>query len=202
MRITFRYILPLLIFMLLAILLGKSLGKGLLTSNSAVSASNSGLDIAANSAVNPHEAEEKRGEYRRNFRLQSLMDPNKVLTQDMFKGKVTLLNVWASWCGPCRAGQETLVALSKQSQPGTIFWAGLNINDTVDEAQRVLQIYGNPYQDIIYDPKGRLAVNLGIRGTPALLILDKQAGIRYRHYGPLTLSIWEEEILPLIKDLQ
>jgi len=205
-RTTFRYILPLLVFIALIFLLG----KGLLTTSLDKSGSSQrvvsepeSLPIFTSTSIpNDNAAEKNKGEYRRSFRLQSLMEPSKVLTQDIFKDKVTLLNVWASWCGPCRAGQETLVALSKHPQSGSIFWAGLNINDTLDEAQRMLQIYGNPYQDVIYDPKGRLAVNLGIRGTPALLILDKKGSIRYRHYGPINISIWEEEILPLIKELQ
>lgn len=137
---------------------------------------------------------------RRNFQLKSLNEPDKTLTQELFLGKITILNVFASWCGPCRLEQDFLVKIAKETS--ALSWVGLNINDHSDEAKRMLQIYGNPYQEIIYDPEGRLAINYGIRGTPALLILDKNAKVRYRHYGPINTAIWEQEILPIIKELQ
>lgn len=193
MRITLRYILPLLIFIALIIFLC----KGLYTNKSAENENLADAFAQKISSISPSNSAEKS---RRDFSLKSLLEPNKTLTQDIFKGKVSILNVWASWCGPCRAEQETLVTLSKQT--ASTFWVGLNINDTMEEAQRVLQIYGNPYQDIIFDPQGRLAINLGIRGTPALLVLDKNGSVQYRHYGPVNQLIWEQEILPLIKSLE
>lgn len=140
---------------------------------------------------------------RRDFRLKSLIQPEKELTPALFNGKITILNVWASWCGACRVEQDILLNLSKQSGMGSsLSWVGLNINDSIEEAQRMLEIYGNPYQEIIYDPEGRLAINFGIRGTPAFLILDQKGEVQYRHYGLINSTLWKEEILPVIQNLQ
>lgn len=188
MLISLRYILPLIIFIALAILLSQGFSK------------DEGSNKPMEQMVSATTLDSTIKQTRKNFRLKSLTEPGRELTQDIFKGKVTILTVWASWCAACRVEQDKLLNLSKQLVG--VSWVGLNINDSLDDAQRMLQIYGNPYQEIIYDPEGRLAIDLGIRGTPALLVLDKNGGIYYRHYGSLNTIIWQEEILPLIKSLE
>lgn len=133
------------------------------------------------------------------FELPTVTDPNKKVTQAIFQGHVTVLNTWASWCGACREEQDLLLSLSKE--PG-IYWVGLNLGDNLIEAQRMLQLYGNPYHETIFDPELELAGSLKSRGTPEFFILDKKGVIVYRHSGMINETIWREELLPVIKNLQ
>lgn len=137
----------------------------------------------------------------RTFQLPTVVDPNKTVTQDIFKGHVTILNTWASWCGACRKGHDALLALSKGSG-SEVYWVGLNLNDKLEDAQWMLDLYGNPYNETIYDKKGQLSVDYGLRGTPELLILDKEGRVQHRHMGLINEVIWREELLPIIKSLQ
>ncbi len=98
-------------------------------------------------------------------------------------GKVTVVNVWASWCGPCRVEHPLLAALAKN--PGIALY-GLNYKDDPENARRFLGTLGQPYAAVGADAKGRIAVDWGVYGVPETFIVDGQGIIRYKWIGPLT----------------
>ena len=123
----------------------------------------------------------------------------KYLTQDKLKGKVSLVNVWASWCVTCRAEHEMLNKITKTS---TLQMVGINYKDTKEEGQRFLDILGNPFDFVIFDQQGRLGLELGVYATPETFIIDQKGVIRFKHIGEINPRIWQNDILPLINQLK
>jgi cytochrome c biogenesis protein CcmG/thiol:disulfide interchange protein DsbE len=113
-----------------------------------------------------------------------------------FAGKVTLVNVWGSWCVPCRQEHPLLLALS-QDQRFTI--AGLNYKDRPENARRFLGELGNPYKAIGVDDAGRAAINWGVYGVPETFLVGKDGKILYKHVGPLSPEAVTGELLPQIE---
>lgn len=117
--------------------------------------------------------------------------------QEMFKGKVSLLNVWATWCVTCREEHEFLNTLKAQGIP--IY--GLNYKDNNDDAQRWLAELHNPYVFSVIDADGRMGLNLGVFGAPETYVIDKEGVIRYKHVGDVHVKVWEEAIKPVFDSL-
>ncbi len=117
--------------------------------------------------------------------------------QDMLKGKVSLLNVWATWCLPCK--QELPFFNTLKAQGINIY--GINYKDDNAEAQRWLAEFHNPFVFSVLDADGRLGVNLGVFGYPETYIVDKQGVIRYKHIGEMDAQIWEKTIKPIVDSL-
>ena len=113
-----------------------------------------------------------------------------------FAGKVTLVNIWASWCAPCREEHPLLLALS-QDRRFTI--AGLNYKDKPENARRFLGELGNPYKAIGVDDAGRTAINWGVYGVPETFLVGKDGKILYKHVGPLSPDAITGELLPQIE---
>ena len=132
------------------------------------------------------------------FRLVSLVDPSSQLTASSLKGHITLLNVWASWCEACTDEQAFLMNLAKQ---GVLIY-GLNYKDNPLNAKEWLETWGNPYQLVGEDIHGRVAIDLGVYGAPETFLIDKAGIILYRHVGVLNSSVWQQEFLPRIKQLE
>jgi len=99
------------------------------------------------------------------------------------KGQVTVVNVWASWCGPCRQEHPLLSELAKRSD---IRLYGINYKDEPENARRFLGTLGNPFAAIGVDAEGRIAVDWGVYGVPETFIVDGSGIIRYKWIGPLT----------------
>lgn len=112
-----------------------------------------------------------------------------------FAGKVTLVNVFASWCAPCRVEHPLLLELSNDKRFGI---AGLNYKDDPENARRFLGELGNPYSAIGIDEKGRAAINWGVYGVPETFLVGKDGTILYKHVGPLSLEAVRAELLPRI----
>ena len=112
-------------------------------------------------------------------------------------GKVTLLNVFASWCVPCRQEHPTLLALSQDKR---FSLAGLNYKDVPENARRFLGELGNPYGAIGVDEKGRAAINWGVYGVPETFLVGKDGTILYKHVGPLSPEAAQAELLPRIEE--
>jgi cytochrome c biogenesis protein CcmG, thiol:disulfide interchange protein DsbE len=114
---------------------------------------------------------------------------------DLATGKPVLLNVFASWCGPCRDEHPYLMQLA---QKGVAIY-GLNLKDSPDAAQRFLSRLGNPYQKIGSDINGRTAIDLGVYGVPETFVLDGRGRVLLRYSGPLTEAVLKAEILPYLQ---
>jgi cytochrome c biogenesis protein CcmG/thiol:disulfide interchange protein DsbE len=103
------------------------------------------------------------------------------LTSDDLKGKVQLVNVFASWCGPCRVEHPVLMRLAKDGVP----LQALNYKDQPEDAARFLDELGNPYERIGADQKGRVGIEWGVYGVPETFVVDAAGKIRHKHVGPL-----------------
>lgn len=132
------------------------------------------------------------------FFLESLKSPDKTLTTADLKGKPLLLNVWATWCAACRAEHSFLMHLATASNVKIV---GVNYKDERGAALNWLSQLGDPYVANIYDPEGVLALDLGVYGAPETFILNREGVIAYKHIGPLTHNIWENQLLPLFRKL-
>lgn len=102
---------------------------------------------------------------------------------DLAAGKVTLVNVWASWCGPCRLEHPVLMQLSKRSDIAVV---GINYKDETENARRFLTSLGVPYQAIGVDRTGRTAIDWGVYGVPETFIVDGKGVIRFKWVGPIS----------------
>jgi cytochrome c biogenesis protein CcmG/thiol:disulfide interchange protein DsbE len=100
-----------------------------------------------------------------------------------FKGKVSVVNVWASWCVPCHDGAPLLTELAKDNRLQLI---GINYKDAPDNAQRFLGRYGNPFASVGVDGNGRAAIEWGVYGVPETFIVGRDGKIAYKLVGPIT----------------
>jgi cytochrome c biogenesis protein CcmG, thiol:disulfide interchange protein DsbE len=98
------------------------------------------------------------------------------------KGRVTVVNVWASWCGPCRQEHPMLIALAKNPSVRVV---GINYKDNPENARRFLGALGNPFVAVGVDPSGRTAIDWGVYGVPETFIVGPDGTIRHKHIGPL-----------------
>jgi cytochrome c biogenesis protein CcmG/thiol:disulfide interchange protein DsbE len=112
-------------------------------------------------------------------------------------GKVALVNVWASWCPPCRAEQPMLMRLKSEDVP--IY--GINYKDKPADARAMLNDLGNPYTRIGADRTGRVAIDWGVYGYPETFVIDREGRVRYRHVGPITAQDIDRIFRPLLKRL-
>ena len=128
------------------------------------------------------------------FELPVLHQPDKRFVPGDMRGKVWLLNVWASWCVSCREEHPVLMELSKRSVMPIL---GLNYKDKGEDAQRWLKQFGDPYQLSVVDADGRIGIDYGVYGVPETSLIDGEGVIRYKQIGPLTPAVLEQKILPL-----
>lgn len=113
-----------------------------------------------------------------------------------FAGKVTLVNVWASWCAPCRQEHPLLMQLAADAR---IEIAGLNYKDRPENARRFLGELGNPYSAIGTDSTGRAAIEWGVYGVPETFLVGPDGTILYKHVGPFTAEVVSGALLPEIE---
>ncbi|QSA96063.1 DsbE family thiol:disulfide interchange protein [Methylococcus sp. EFPC2] len=171
-----RFLIPLFVFLGLVILLGV------------------GLTLDPSEVPSPF-----IGKPAPDFSLPQVGDPAKSLGNADFKGQVSLLNVWASWCVSCRQEHPVLNALSKR---GIVPIYGLNYKDERDAALGWLTKLGNPYTASAFDADGKVGIDWGVYGVPETFVIDKQGVIRYKQTGPVTEEVLENTLLPLIRQLQ
>ena len=132
------------------------------------------------------------------FRLPQLHDPSKTFAAEDMRGKVWLLNVWASWCVTCRDEHPVLVELAKS---GTLPIYGLNHKDKREDALGWLNDFGDPYVLSAADNDGRVSIDYGVYGVPETYLIDREGVIRFKKVGPVTPDVLQKEILPLAKEL-
>jgi cytochrome c biogenesis protein CcmG, thiol:disulfide interchange protein DsbE len=156
--------------------------------------------LARGLMLNPHDVPSPLiGKPAPEFLLPQVQDVNQQFGRKDLLGKVTLLNVWASWCVACRQEHPLLVQLARSGQ---VEIYGLNYKDTREDAMRWLNQLGNPYKVSAFDQEGRVGIDYGVYGVPETYVIDKQGIIRYKLIGPVTPENLNKDILPLVKELQ
>lgn len=132
------------------------------------------------------------------FRLVQLKDPSKSFSSEEMRGKVWLLNVWASWCVACRDEHPMLLELARQK---AIPIYGLNYKDKPTDAISWLNELGDPYVLSVSDLDGRVGIDYGVYGAPETFLIDSNGTIRFKRIGPVTPEVWKKEIVPLLTEL-
>jgi len=132
------------------------------------------------------------------FALARLDDAAKTVRLDDLKGKVFILNVWASWCVACREEHPILLDFAKKR---VVPVYGLNYKDTRPDASAWLARFGNPYDASFFDEDGRVGLDFGVYGVPETFVVDSNGVIRMKHIGPITPEVLANKIEPLLKKL-
>ncbi len=133
------------------------------------------------------------------FRLARLQAPAEHIGPADLQGRVWLLNVWASWCAPCREEHPLLVRLARETPLAIV---GLNYKDDPRSAQEWLLKLGDPYFATASDLDGSVGIEYGVYGVPETFVIDRDGVVRHRHVGPLTPAAWSDQIAPLLRKLQ
>jgi cytochrome c biogenesis protein CcmG, thiol:disulfide interchange protein DsbE len=171
----FKLILPLILFLVLVVFLGKGL------------------------FLNPREVPSPLiGKPAPAFTAPILGEANKTFSTADMKGKVWLLNTWASWCAACRDEHPLLVEMLAHNIP----LYGLVYKDKDEESLNMLNELGNPYILSATDADGTIGIDYGVYGVPETYVIDKAGIIRYKQIGPITPMDLRDKILPLLKELE
>lgn len=171
-----RYLLPLLAFLALAVALGLGLRRDPRALPSAL------IDHAAPAIDRP-----------------LLHDATRRLDIAQLRGQVWLLNVWASWCEPCRTEMPALKVLS--TRDGVPLF-GLNYKDREGPARALLAQIGDPYLGSAVDTDGRVGMDFGVHGVPETFVIDAAGRVRFRHVGPVTAEVWRDTLMPIVRSLK
>ena len=118
-----------------------------------------------------------------------------IAEDQLARGKVTLVNYWASWCAPCRVEHPQLVQLNSEG----LDIVGVNYKDAPEHALRFLAELGDPYVAVGTDRAGRTAIDWGVYGVPETFVVDGNGDVILRFAGPVTESILENRIRPAIE---
>ncbi len=170
-----RYVIPLVLFVILVVFLAIGLGH------------------------DPHEVPSPLiNKPAPAFQLSQLKDPTKSFSAQEMRGKVWLLNVWASWCVSCREEHPLLLEYARS---GALPIYGLNYKDNRDDALSWLGEFGDPYVLSVSDLDGRVGIDYGVYGAPESYLIDRNGVIRFKQIGPIAPDVWQKTILPLVKVL-
>ena len=121
----------------------------------------------------------------KDFNSSSYLNSEKIFEEDLFY----IINIWASWCVPCRTEHPLLMRLSRNQSVKLI---GLNYKDNINNAKKFINEFGNPYSQIIIDNDGTLSVEFGAYGVPETFLIDKNKMIIRKFVGPISEEIVEE----------
>jgi len=127
-----------------------------------------------------------------------LLNAAGTFTQEDFKGNITLLNVFASWCFACRQEHDAITWLANNG----VRVIGFNYKDEVADATSWLQQLGNPYALVLSDLDGRAGIEWGVYGAPETFVIDHKGIIREKRIGPIDKAYIEDSLLPLLKQLR
>ncbi len=131
------------------------------------------------------------------FKLSGLSKESPLVFSDDLLGEPFIINVFASWCGPCLDEHPILIELADTK---AIHVFGLNYKDNSSNALNWLEKHGNPYQSIGVDPKGVVAIDFGVYGVPETFLIDSDGFIRFKHVGPLNRETINE-IFKILEEL-
>lgn len=115
------------------------------------------------------------------------------------KGQVSLVNVWASWCVPCRSENPLMVELA---ETGEVPIYGINHRDRPEASLAFLNELGDPFTRVGADRNGRVSIDWGVYGLPETFVIDANGRIAYKHVGPFNRQMLEVDILPMVRRLQ
>jgi len=132
------------------------------------------------------------------FTLPRLDSATRTFSSKEMLGQVWLINVWASWCAPCRQEHPVLVDLAKTQVVPIL---GLNYKDRRNDSLEWLHEAGDPYALSVSDLDGRVGIDFGVYGVPETFVIDKKGFIRFKQIGVITPEILQTTILPLVKAL-
>ena len=130
------------------------------------------------------------------FSTANLYNKEENLSSENIKGTKTLINFFASWCTPCRA-EHYLFFEIKKNYPN-LFLLGIAHKDDPSDSQEYLNNEGNPYSFVGVDQDGKVAFEFGVFGLPETFIINSEGKIIFKHTGPLTKKIVDNEIAPLL----
>lgn len=128
------------------------------------------------------------------FTLPALDGSGEKTLADL-KGRTLLVNYWASWCPPCLQEHPTLLSLAQSG----VTIIGIAYKDSPEDSRRWLAQHGNPFAWVASDLDGRAGLDWGVYGAPETYLLDGKGIIRHKLVGPMTMQIWKEQFVPLIK---
>ena len=131
-----------------------------------------------------------------NIEAKDFYSNESVLVTNLFSKKMSLVNVWASWCVTCRQEHHMMMKIANYKDLQLI---GINYKDTRIDGERYLEMMGNPFDVIFFDPIGRIGLELGVYATPETFLVDQRGVILYKHIGAIDSKVWEEGFTPHIK---
>ena len=131
-----------------------------------------------------------------NIEAKDFYSNESILLTDLFSEKMSLINVWASWCVTCRQEHQMMMKIANNKDIQLI---GINYKDTRAEGETYLEVMGNPFDIIIFDPNGKIGLDLGVYATPETFLVNQQGVILYKHIGAIDSKIWQEGFIPHIK---
>lgn len=133
------------------------------------------------------------------FSLPPLETGKLGMTSSDLSGQVSILNIFASWCLPCRTEHPQLMHLADKD---IVAVYGINWKDNPVDAVGWLKKFGNPYSQIGNDPQNTVGIELGVYGVPETYVIDAEGRIRYKHIGPVLPDTLNNTIIPLIRELR
>lgn len=133
------------------------------------------------------------------FELRTLEEGDQLVSNADLPNEPFILNIWGSYCLPCL--QENPIFMSAREQ-GLVPIVGVNYKDRDNLARDWLDINGNPFSMNIVDDTGRYGIDLGVYGAPETFIVDENGVIRYKHIGTINYQAWQDDIMPVVRELQ
>lgn len=138
------------------------------------------------------------GENLPHFQLPTVVGKQQ-FSDNIFKGHVSLLTVWATWCEACRLEQPTLIDIQQQYH---IPIYGIAYKSETQDIHQWLSQNGNPFMIVANDVNGNAAIDLGIYGTPETFVISPAGKIVYRQVGAINTEVWRNVLLPIVKRYQ
>ena len=131
-----------------------------------------------------------------NIEAKDFYSDESVLLTNLFSEKISLVNVCASWCVTCRQEHQMMMKIADNEDLQLI---GINYKDTRADGEKYLEVMGNPFDVIVFDPSGKIGLDLGVYATPETFLVNQQGGVLYKHIGAIDSKVWEEGFIPHIK---
>ena len=131
-----------------------------------------------------------------NIEAKDFYSNESILLTDLFSEKMSLVNVWASWCVTCRQEHQMMMKIANNKDLQLI---GINYKDTRADGEKYLKLMGNPFDVIVFDPNGKIGLDLGVYATPETFLVNQQGVILFKHIGAIDSKVWEEGFIPYMK---